>query len=86
MSPGTEIENLGLVVWVDRGDAAASLDHIGPFGGVGVPVKLAEPAGLERHVDACKLIGDGKPGDIGLLGRAAIEGLGLHAAQGGSGR
>jgi hypothetical protein len=29
MSPGTEIENLGLVVWVDRGDAAASLDHIG---------------------------------------------------------
>jgi hypothetical protein len=32
-----------------------------------VPVKLAEPAGLERHVDACKLIGDGKPGTLASL-------------------
>ena len=77
----TEIGDLGPVFRVDRGDAAASFDDIGPFCCVGVPVKLAKRTGLERHIDAGKLVRNGKPGDVRLLGRAAIEGLGLHAAE-----
>ena len=34
---------------IDGGDAAAAVDDIGPFGGIGVPVQLAEAAGVERH-------------------------------------
>jgi hypothetical protein len=76
-----EIGDLGLVLRINGRDAAAPFDHIGPFGGVGVPVKLAKRSGLKRHVDAGKLIGDAKPGDVRFLGRAAGEGLGFDEAE-----
>ena len=48
------------------------VDHIGPFGGVGVPVQLAQAAGLERHIDPGKLVGDRELGDRRFLGGAAV--------------
>ena len=72
---GAEIDDLALAGGIDGGDAAIALDHIGPFGGVGVPMQLAQRARLERHVDAGELLGDRKLGDVRLLGGAAVEGL-----------
>ena len=69
----TEIDDLALVLRVDGGDAAAPLDHIGPFGGVGVPMQLAQGPGLERHVDAGELLRDRELDDGRLLGGAAVE-------------
>ena len=76
-----EIDDLALAVRIDGGDAAIALDHIGPFGGIGVPVQLAQSAGLERHVDPGELLGDREAGDVRLLGGAAVELLGLLRAK-----
>ncbi len=77
---GTEIDDLALALRIDGGDADAAVDHIGPFGGVGVPVQLAHSPGLERHVDAGELVGDRELGDRRLLRRAAVEGLGRESS------
>ena len=46
-------------VRVDRGDAGRSVKHVGPFGLL-VPVKLADSAGVEAHVDARDRFRDGE--------------------------
>lgn len=69
----TEIHDLATVLGVDGGDAAASVDDIGPFGGVGVPMQLAQRPGLERHVDAGELLRHWELDDGRLLGGAAVE-------------
>ena len=79
---GAEIDDLGLSLRIDGGDAAVSVDHIGPFGGVGVPMQLAQTAGIERHIDPGKLVGDRELGDRDLLGGAAVADLGLGVVEG----
>jgi hypothetical protein len=59
-----EIGNLGLVLGIDGRDAAAPFDHIGPFGGVGLPVKLPKRSGEGLGFDAAERIAEG-----GKLGR-----------------
>src|SRR5690554_1217323 len=49
-------------------------------------MQLAERAGLQGHIDAGELAEDGETADIGVLGGAAIESLGLRGAERGSGR
>ncbi len=71
----TEIDDLRQPERVDGGDAAAPIDDIGPFGGIGVPVQLAQGAGLKRHVNAGELVGDREALHVRLLRRAAIEGF-----------
>ena len=71
-----EIDDLALAEWIDGGDAAIALEHIGPFGGTGVPVELAQRAGLERHVNPGELVGHSKAGDVRFLGGAAVKLLG----------
>src|SRR5690349_3481297 len=44
-----EIDDLALPLRIDRRDATIALDHIGPFGGIGVPVQFAQPARIELH-------------------------------------
>jgi len=75
---GPEIDDFPLTGRVDGGDAAIALEYIGPFRGVGMPVQLAQRARLERHVDAGQFLRYRKAGDIGFLGGAAVELLGLH--------
>jgi hypothetical protein len=77
----TELDDLALILRVDGGDAAASFDHIGPFGGVGVPMQLAQAARLERHVDAGELLRHGELRDGRLFRRAAVESLGRQAPE-----
>ena len=48
--------------FVERGDAAGAVGHVGPFGEL-VPVHLADAAGRQPHVDA----GDGFRNREGLL-------------------
>ena len=55
---------------VDRGDAGAAVDHVGPFGGL-VPMQLAHAAGVEPHVDAGDLLGDAELALGDLAGPAA---------------
>jgi hypothetical protein len=76
-----EIDDLALVLRVDGGDPAAPFDHIGPFGGVRVPMQLAQAAWLERHVDAGELLRHGELCDGRLRSRAAIESLGRQASK-----
>jgi hypothetical protein len=78
---GPEINDLAPVLWIDGGDAAASFDHIRPFGGVGMPVQLAQGSRLECHINAGKLLRDRKLLDIGFLGGAALEALGRLRAE-----
>ena len=47
--PRAEIDDLALAERIDGGDPAIALEHIGPFGGIGVPVQLAQGAGLQRQ-------------------------------------
>jgi len=42
---------------------------------------LPQRAGLERHIDPGKLLGDGELGDRGFLGGAALEDLRRHRAE-----
>ena len=44
-------------------------------------MQLAERAGLQGHIDAGELAEDGETADIGVLGGAAIESLGLRGAE-----
>jgi hypothetical protein len=53
---GAEIGDLPLTGGIDRGDATIALEHVSPFGGVGVPVQLAQRTWLERHIDAGQLV------------------------------
>src|SRR4029453_7454218 len=76
-----EIDDLALVLGIDRGDAAAAFDHIGPLGGFRVPVQLAQSARLECHVHAGELLRDRKLDDGCFLRGAAIEGLGRLAPE-----
>ena len=78
---GSKIDDLALAGRIDGGDPAIALEHIGPFGGVGVPMQFAESARLERHVNAGELLRDGKAGDVRFLGGAAVELLGLLRAE-----
>jgi hypothetical protein len=45
---GTEIHRLPLTGGIDGGDTAIALDDVAHSGGIGVPVKLAQRAGLEQ--------------------------------------
>jgi hypothetical protein len=76
-----KVDDLRLVLRIDRGDACAALDHISPLGSIGVPVQLAHRAGLERHVDPGELVGHRELHDGRLLGGAAIELLGRCRAK-----
>jgi hypothetical protein len=78
---GSEIDDLGLVLCVYRGEARMALDHIGPLCRVGMPVQLAHRARLQRHVDAGERFGDGKLAGIGFLRGAAVELFGGNIAQ-----
>ncbi|ODS01198.1 hypothetical protein AUC68_12600 [Methyloceanibacter methanicus] len=78
---GSEIGDLGLVLRVDRGDACVAVDHVGPFGGIGVPVQLAHGARLQGHVDPGQSFGDRELADIGFLRRSAVELLGGGRAE-----
>ena len=71
-----KVHDLALVLGIDRGDAAAAFDHIGPLGRVGMPVQLAQSARLECHVHAGELLRDWKLDDRRFLRRASIEGFG----------
>jgi len=55
---------------VDRGDAGAAIEHVGPLGGL-VPMQLAHAAGVEPHVDAGDLLGDAELALGDLAGPAA---------------
>ncbi len=76
-----EVDDLALADRIDGGDPAIALEHIGPFGGIGVPVQLAQGARLERHVDPGELLRHREAGDVRLLGGAAVELLGLLRAK-----
>jgi len=66
---------------IDGGDARIALQHVGPFGGVGVPMQLAERARFERHINAGKFVGDGEAFDVCFFRGAAVERLGGHLAK-----
>jgi len=78
---GGKVDDLCLVLRVDRGDAALPLDHIGPFRRVSMPVQFAQPAGRELHQHAGKFFGNGKLGDRRLLRPPAVPGLRSYFAQ-----
>src|SRR5262245_45112965 len=78
---GSEVDDLPLSHRVDGGDTAIAFEHIGPFGGVGVPMQLAKGARLERHVDAGELFRNRKAGDVRFLGGATVELLRLLRAE-----
>ena len=73
---GGEVSDLRLAFRVDGGDPALSLDHIGPFRGIGVPVQLAQPAGNERHQHAGELFRHRKFRNRRFFRPAAVPGLG----------
>jgi hypothetical protein len=77
----SEVGDLRLTLRVDGGDAALALDHIGPFGCIGVPVQLAQPARDERHQHAGELFRDREFRDRCLLGPAAVPRLGRNRTQ-----
>jgi hypothetical protein len=79
---GAEIDDLGLSLRIDGGDAAVSADHVGSFGGIGVPMQLAQSAGIERYLNPGKLVGDRELGDGYLLGSAAVADLRLGVVEG----
>jgi hypothetical protein len=79
---GAEIHRLPLTGGIDGGDTAIALDDVAYSGGIGVPVKLAQRAGLEHHVNAGQLFRDREAGDTRFLGGAAVELLGLLRPEG----
>jgi len=57
-------------VLVNAGDAGATIQHVGPLGGL-VPVQLAHAAGVQAHVDAGNVLGDSELALRNLAGPAA---------------
>ena len=69
---GGEVEHFGMRLRVDRGDATAALEHIGPFRGVGVPVQFAQRTGRKLHQHAGELFGHRKFRDGRFFRPAAL--------------
>ena len=68
---GEVVGRRGAVGGNDRG-AHAAFEHVSPFGGDGMPVQLAETAGIEAHRDAGDALRKRELFDRGFHGCAAL--------------
>src|SRR4051812_37500963 len=57
---------------INRGDATAAVDHIGPFSRIRVPVQFTQRPGSEHHQNSGELLRHRKFGDGSLLSPAAV--------------
>jgi hypothetical protein len=76
-----EIDDLGMALRIDGGDAALAADHVGPFRRVGVPVQFAHRAGSKRHQHAGELLRHRELHHRRLLGPAAVPRLRRDGAE-----
>ena len=73
MSPGSKSFVSAQPCGIDDGGSHAARDDERPFGGGGVPVKLAHDARLEDHRDAGDALGDRQLLDRGFAADAAAD-------------
>src|SRR6185312_5157673 len=57
---GFKIVGGGCAIRRDHCRTYAAFQHVGPFGGDGMPVELAECAGFQAHGDTRDALGDGE--------------------------
>ena len=79
--PFADVVLEGAAFLVDGGDPRPALEHEGPLGRL-VPVQLADPAGLEPHVDQGEVRGGGYLADRRLPRPAAFPHLDVAVGEG----
>lgn len=61
---GSEVKGASGLRSLENGDSAAALEEVAPFVGGGVPVNLADGAGLDDDEGGGEVLGDGESGRV----------------------